>query len=149
MNVEDRLNARRAAWIENQVSETGIDESMIERLVHAFYDRVREDALLGPIFAAKIEDWTPHLQTMRDFWSGVALMSGRYKGRPMPKHFTLPIGEEHFARWLALFEETARTVCPPAAADFFIDRAHRIAESLQLGIAHASGKLGTSLRRAV
>ena len=41
----------------------------------------------------------------------------------------------HFDRWLALFNDTAREVCPPAAAEHFIERAHRVAESLELGIA--------------
>jgi hypothetical protein len=40
----------------------------------------------------------------------------------------------HFARWLALFEQAALKACPPEAADFFVGRAHRIAQSLQLGI---------------
>jgi len=146
--MSERLNARRAAWVEHQLSETGIDEAMIERLVDTFYGRVREDALLGPIFAAKVADWAPHLATMRDFWSGVALMTGRYKGKPMPKHFPLGLEADHFGRWLALFEQTAREVCPSAAAAFFIDRARRIAESLQLGIAYASGKFPHGLPAA-
>ena len=33
------------------------------------------------------------------------------------------------------FEETAREVCPPPAADYFMDRARRIASSFELGIA--------------
>jgi hemoglobin len=32
-------------------AETGIDEAMIARLVEAFYDRVRADVLIGPVFA--------------------------------------------------------------------------------------------------
>ena len=85
----DTAQARRAA-ITSQM-ETGIDEAMIERLVRSFYVRVREDAILGPIFAAKIEDWEPHLQKMFAFWSSVALMSGRYHGQPMARHLPLPI----------------------------------------------------------
>jgi hemoglobin len=38
--------------------------------------------------------------------------------------------EGQFERWLALFEATAREVCEPDAAEFFIDRAHRIADCL-------------------
>ncbi|MDP3369743.1 MAG: preprotein translocase subunit TatC, partial [Brevundimonas sp.] len=40
-----------------------------------------------------------------------------------------------------LFEATADEVCPPAAAAHFIERARRIAESLELGIAGANGVL--------
>jgi len=130
---------RREATSAQVQAETGIDEAMIERLVRAFYERVRADGLLAPIFAAKIEDWEPHLQRVFAFWSSVALMSGRYQGQPMAKHQPLPVDAEHFDRWLALFEHTAREVCPPKAAEHFIERARRVAESLELGIAGAQG----------
>jgi hemoglobin len=72
---------------------------------------------------------------MCTFWSSVALMSGRYHGQPMQKHLPLPVDGRHFDRWLALFETAARDLCPPKAADHFIERARRIAESLEFGIA--------------
>ncbi|MEX1147329.1 MAG: hypothetical protein WEB93_03005, partial [Sphingomonadales bacterium] len=40
-----------------------------------------------------------------------------------------------------LFRATAREVCPGPAAAHFIDRAERIAESLELGIATHNGVL--------
>lgn len=131
--------ARRAAFTADVQARTGIDEAMIDTLVHAFYDRIRSDAVLGPIFAARISDWTPHLERMCAFWSSVTLMSGRYHGRPMQAHAPLPVGGSHFDRWLALFAATARDVCPAAAADYFIERAQTIAESLEMGIATHRG----------
>ena len=119
----------------------GVTEEMIHDLVHAFYGRVRADEVLGPIFEAKIEDWTPHLAKMCDFWSSVILMSGRYHGTPMIAHARLPVEASHFARWLGLFEETALEVCPPEAAALFVDRSQRIAQSLQMGIAVTRGEL--------
>jgi len=130
---------RRAAITARIAQETGIDEIMIERLVRGFYARVQDDPLLGPVFAARIRDWEPHLQRMCAFWSSVALMSGRYHGQPMRAHAPLPIDAAHFDRWLALFEDTARELCPPVAAAHFIERARRIAESLELGIAISRG----------
>ena len=47
---------------------------------------------------------------------------------------SLGLSPEHFERWLALFEATARRVCGPEAALFFVDRAERIADSLQIGL---------------
>lgn len=132
---------RRAKLVEQIRAETGIDEAMIARLVDRFYDRVRVDPLLGPVFSGRISDWGPHLEQMRLFWSSVALMSGVYHGRPMPKHLPLPVDARHFDRWLELFEATAAEVCPPAAAAHFVERARRIAESLELGIAGANGVL--------
>lgn len=131
--------ARRSAFAAGVTERTGIDEAMIERLVHRFYDRIRADAVLGPIFAARISDWEPHLERMCAFWSSVVLMSGRYHGRPMQKHAPLPVGGEHFDRWLALFAETARAECPAAAAELFIEKAGMIADSLELGMATFRG----------
>jgi hemoglobin len=131
----------RAAITAEIVERTGITDAMIERLVHAFYDRVRGDAMLGPIFDDRIEDWEPHLRQMCDFWSSVALLTGRYHGQPMPRHLPLPVDRRHFDRWLELFAETADAVCPAAAAELFKDRARRIAASLELGIAGNAGHL--------
>ncbi len=129
------------------VASTGITEAMIERLVRGFYDKVRADAVLAPVFDARIRDWEPHLQQMCAFWSSVALMSGRYHGTPMVKHQPLPVDADHFDRWLELFEQTAREICPPQAAAHFVERARRIAASLELGIASGQGvMLGTGER---
>ncbi|MBS0234695.1 MAG: group III truncated hemoglobin [Proteobacteria bacterium] len=118
----------------------GIDEELIGTLVDRFYAAVRRDEILGPVFESRIADWDAHLAKLRDFWSSVVLMTGRYKGRPMPVHAAIAeITDAHFERWLALFAETARAVCPPAAAALFIDRSRRIAESLKMGIALSRG----------
>jgi hemoglobin len=113
-----------------------IDEAMVHELVHAFYARVRADDDIGPIFNRVIADnWDAHLERMCDFWSSVMLMSGRYKGNPMVAHMRLKmIRPPHFERWLALFRETARTVCPAEIAELFIGRAENIARSLQMGM---------------
>jgi hemoglobin len=132
---------RRARITEQIRTETGIDEVLIETLVHNFYARVRDDALIGPVFAARVSDWDHHLQRMCLFWSSVALASGRYHGQPMPKHLPLPVEARHFDRWLELFRQTARDVCPPPAANLFIERAGLIAQSLEMGIAAAQGVL--------
>jgi hemoglobin len=136
--------AWRAETTAGTTDQTGIDEPMIEELVRGFYTKVREDALLGPVFAARIADWEPHLERMCAFWSSVALLTGRYRGRPTEKHLPLPVDARHFDRWLALFEETAQELCPPEAARHFVDLAQRIAGSLELGIA---GHNGVLLRR--
>ena len=132
---------RRNLIVADIVERTGIDMAMIERLVRAFYGRARHDPLIGPVFERHVTDWEAHIPRMCDFWSSVALMSGRYHGQPMTAHLPLPIDTPHFDRWLELFAETAREVCPPAAAALFVDRAHRIADSLELGIAAQKGEI--------
>jgi hemoglobin len=119
------------------MARTGLDEGMLTELVHAFYAKVRDDSVLGPIFEARIADWAPHLERMVAFWSSVALMTGRYHGAPVPAHAPLPIGAAHFHRWLALFRETAHEVCTPEGAAHVIERAERIARSLNMAVAQA------------
>lgn len=135
------MDSRKQEAVADIIARTGITEAMIRELVHGFYAKVRQDELLGPIFATRITHWDRHLERMCDFWSSVALMSGRYHGRPMQAHLPLPLDANHFDRWLALFEDTAREVCPPAAAGHFLERARRIAESLELGIAIRHGAM--------
>jgi hemoglobin len=120
----------------------GVTEAMIDDLVHGFYAKVRVDPALAPIFNRVIHDWDPHLAKMCDFWSSVMLMTGRFKGAPMPAHIRIAeIRPTHFARWLCLFRQTAHEVCPPQTAQAFIARAEMIAQSLQLGIAASRGEL--------
>jgi len=132
---------RRARITRDFMEKTGIDDAMIERLVRTFYARVKADPLIGPVFAARIEDWEAHIVKLCAFWSSVALMTGRYHGQPMQAHIELPIASEHFDRWIAMFEATANELCPPHAASHFIERARRIADSLELGIGSREGKI--------
>jgi hemoglobin len=128
-----------------------IDESMIEQLVRGFYTRIREDALVGPVFEARIQDWEPHLQRMCAFWGSVVLGSGTYRGQPMRMHLPLPVDAVHFDRWLELFERTARDLFDEPVALCFIEPARRIATSLEMGIASGQGVLlgrGERFRRA-
>lgn len=134
---------RRAALTARIIEETGLTETVIARVVDRFYDRIRADPVLGPVFAARIADerWPAHLAQMRRFWSSVALMTGDYHGRPMPAHLPLPISGADFDHWLALFRDTATTICTEAGAALLIDRAGRIAASLEMGIAVGRGQM--------
>ena len=63
MSEDARAAAARRAVITAQIqTETAIDEAMIDRLIRGFDARVRDDDVLGSIFAKKIEDSEPHLQ---------------------------------------------------------------------------------------
>ncbi|WP_246849256.1 group III truncated hemoglobin [Rubellimicrobium arenae] len=126
-----RVTSARPAMTSDLMARTGLDEAMLDRLVRRFYGRVRQDEMLAPIFAEVIGDWEPHLRRMVEFWSSVALMTGRYHGRPMQKHLPLPLDSGHFDRWLALFETTAREVCPPEGAAHVIAAAERVALAMQ------------------
>lgn len=134
------LAARRAAATEALAARTGLDEALLESVVRSFYGEARQDPLLGPVFA-RITAWEPHIARISAFWSSVALQTGRYHGQPMEAHLPLALTPAHFARWLELWEATARRLCPEPGAELLIDRARRIADSLGHAIAVRSGAL--------
>ena len=113
-----------------------LDETGLRTLVDRFYDRVRADAELGPIFNDAIHDWPEHLTRLTDFWHSVMLTSGRYKGQPVPAHMQHRerITPELFGRWLGLWASTTDELMTADAAAALQDKAGRIAESLQLAL---------------
>lgn len=129
--AEQKRAEKRAA-----AEELGIDAAFIDRLVETFYGKIRDDALLGPIFAERISDWPPHLSRMKAFWRSVLHNSGEFSGNPMLKHMVIPrLGIGHFARWLELFYETLRENDGTGAASVLVgERARMIADSLLTGI---------------
>lgn len=122
-----------------------INEEQLELLIPRFYVRVRDDALIGPVFNDAIGDWEHHLEKLVAFWSSVMLTSGRYKGNPMAAHLKhLPtITPPMFDRWLALWADVTDEMLPSETAIALQGKAARIAESLKLAlffrIAPASG----------
>lgn len=76
----------------------------IKLLVNTFYDRVRMNQTLGPIFEEVIRDrWPVHLEKMYRFWQTVLLEEHTYFGSPFPPHAKLPVNQEHFDEWLKLW----------------------------------------------
>lgn len=111
-------------------------EAELTLLVERFYEKVREDPSLGPVFDKAIENWPEHLERMSAFWSSVMLTSGRYKGNPAAVHLRHrnEIRPPMFARWLELWFETAGETLDEAGVAGVIAKAERIAESLQMGM---------------
>lgn len=134
-----RVSSARPEMTLAIMQETGLTEDRLTELVHRFYGKVRADERLGPIFADRITDWEPHLARMADFWSSVALMTGRYHGAAVPAHAGLAVNWTHFQHWLALFRDTAHEVCTPEGAAHVITRAERIARSLHMAVQDAQG----------
>ncbi|MGH8214716.1 MAG: group III truncated hemoglobin [Rhodanobacteraceae bacterium] len=111
-----------------------LDESQLAILVDRFYDRVRVDPLLGPVFNRVVDDWDAHKVLMTSFWTTVALRSGHYRGNPLAKHQPLPIGVEHFQRWLALWRETAGELLDIESAALMTGYAERIGYGMRVGM---------------
>jgi hemoglobin len=133
----------KRAEIRANAARIGIDEDYLSVLVETFYERVRADPALGPIFAREIAgDWGPHLARMKAFWASVALNAGSYSGRPVPVHQRLEgVTRGHFAVWLGLFRQTLVDTAPSAeAAGYLMLRAERIAASLQMAMFDRFGR---------
>lgn len=112
-----------------------ITPQTISEMVHRFYGRVREDDVIGPVFARRIENWTPHLERMVDFWRtillGEALFRISPRGGPPVLHKQIEELEyAHFDRWLQLFGEVAAEVFSPEAASIVVSRATQIGAAL-------------------
>lgn len=83
----------------------GIDD--IKIMVNEFYQKVREDELLAPIFNFRLSThWEPHLEKMYTFWNAALFGVKEYNGNPFIKHATMELEKEHFNRWINLFNET-------------------------------------------
>jgi hemoglobin len=109
----------------------GITEEVIRDVVAEFYRRARRDGRLGPVFEAHVHEWEVHLARMNDFWSAALLRTGRYSGRPVERHRSIDgLTAGHFGRWVELFEDTVRDLCPPRQADAFLVRARRMRDGM-------------------
>ncbi|WP_374273785.1 group III truncated hemoglobin [Brevundimonas sp.] len=123
------------------------NDAEIAAVVDLFYDRVRRDPMLGPVFNAAVEDWPRHLHRLKAFWSTVMLASGRYKGDPMAAH--LPHADAMtapaFARWLSLWRATTNELLAAGPALAMQARAERIARNLSRAVVPEtnSGDRGT------
>lgn len=107
----------------------------IELLVNSFYDKVKQDALIGPIFneTAKV-DWNEHLPKLINFWEDLLLGTNKYNGRPFPPHIPLNLKIEHFERWLQLFSKTIDENFYGLKADEAKARALRIAQNFSINL---------------
>jgi hemoglobin len=122
--------------LRDDAAAIGIDEGFIAVLVDTFYARIRQDPVLGPIFAQRVTDWPHHLGRMRAFWGSVLLHTGGFSGNPMLKHIAIPgIGRTEFLHWLDLFGQTLDELARhPDASALILAKARSIADSLYTGI---------------
>ena len=116
----------------------------IVRLVDSFYDRVRADDILAPIFddVARV-DWAGHLPKMYAFWDAVLFGTAGFKGNPLGVHLQLaqltPLGSREFGRWIELFHDTVDALFSGPMADEAKARASRIAIVMQHHIIAGQG----------
>lgn len=109
----------------------------ITDLVDNFYNKVRGDKLLAPIFNERIGDrWPQHLEKMYSFWQTVLLDERTYFGAPFPPHAQLPLDHTHFQQWMLLFIATIDELFEGEKAKEAKWRAARMAELFESKIEH-------------
>ena len=107
----------------------------VKQLVDTFYDKVREDALLNPIFNNVIQEhWPEHMEKMYKFWQTILLEEHTYFGSPFVPHAKLPVEKEHFDRWLQLFFSNIDDQFKGEKAEEAKWRAKKMAEMFQMKI---------------
>ena len=88
------------------------NRSDIELLVTLFYDKVRQDELIGDIFNQAIDNWEEHIKTLSNFWETNLLFVQGYKGNPPKVHTKVDqmtkhaIEQKHFDRWILHWNHT-------------------------------------------
>lgn len=109
----------------------------IENLVNTFYNNIKKDELLAPIFALRISDeqWPIHLEKMYRFWGSLLLHTQNYSGSPFDKHVGLPIDGTHFQHWIELFFKTIDELFEGDVANTAKERAANIARIFEFKLA--------------
>jgi len=84
----------------------------ISLLVNTFYNSIRQDEVLGPIFNTMIaqDRWPEHLEKLMDFWETNLFGVPKFKGNPVEAHLRtdreFKIEQAHFERWVRIWTET-------------------------------------------
>lgn len=117
----------------------------IESLVNHFYEKVRHNTRLGPIFNDIVAvDWDQHLPKMYAFWSSILLDQTWYRGNLILHHTKIhqlyPLSTEDFNEWLTLFHETIDEYFMGEIAEEAKHRSTTIARIMQSKILSSENK---------
>lgn len=121
------------------------DSVDIQFMVDRFYEKIKEDKLVGFIFTDTVKvNWEKHLPIMYGFWENALFYTGSYNGNAMKKHLNInkivQLRKKHFTRWLQLFNQTVDEYFEGEKATLAKQRAHSIATIIQIKIAAESLK---------
>jgi hemoglobin len=112
-----------------------IDRGSIEKVVRKFYTKVLQDEVLAPFFIRalgtdmKNDKWYEHLIMIDNFWLGIMLKEGKYRGDPLIPHiFIGGLTPEIFDQWLKLFKSTLEEVYTPSNVRKFYGKAKGLAK---------------------
>jgi hemoglobin len=122
----------------HRAQAAGLTEPLIRAVIDTFYEKVRRDPTLGPVFNGIIKDeWPAHIERIASFWLTATRLGGNYDGRRfMPAHLAHgAIQAAQLPQWLRLFRESVDEMCPPDGAAVLVDIAERMADSIRMSLA--------------
>ena len=115
-----------------------VTHDTIAAMVDGFYDKIKSDDRLGPVFIGEIGEtnaaWALHLTKMNQFWRAVLLGEHVFKGNPMQAHARIPnLSAADFQLWLKIFQDVVSDMFRHEIAEEIFQKAERIAQSLNMG----------------
>lgn len=116
------------------------DRTDIYLLVKTFYEKIRKDKILGPIFNGIISDWDNHFELLTDFWETQLFLKRKYHGNPITAHQTVDekvghtITPEHFGLWINLWFATIDELFEGETAWVAKNRAQKMSTMLYIQI---------------
>lgn len=128
---------------QHRATAVGLTEALIRKVIPAFYEKVRPDPVLGPVFADAIgDDWDHHIERIIQFWLTATRLGSGYESRNfLPAHLRHgSIRVQQLPRWLELFRETTAEHCSPEAASVLLDIAQRMAETIAVGLSRRQAR---------
>lgn len=114
----------------------------VSRLVLTFYEQIRKDDLLGPIFNQAIpeDEWPTHLVKLTDFWEASLISDKRFFGSPTKAHIGVDkaqnhqISQLHFHRWLEIWVATIDSLFEGSVAEKAKAKARQMATGQYIAI---------------
>ncbi|NBZ88249.1 group III truncated hemoglobin [Stagnihabitans tardus] len=112
-----------------------VTDAEIALVVEEFYEAIRQHPGLGPVFAAHVTDWPAHEAKIAGFWRNAIRSERSYEGNPMRVHAQAgDVRPGMFIPWLGLFDSVLKRNLAPETAAAWSALAHRIGESLMMGL---------------
>lgn len=125
----------------SQFNRTDIETTAdVDQLIDEFYARALIDPIIGFFFTDVAQiDLQKHLPVIKAFWQLQLLGKLGYKGQTFAAHKNLheraALTDDHFHRWLFLFENTIDELFSGPRAEIAKQRARTIARSMLRGLA--------------
>ena len=117
--------------------------SEVAQLVFAFYQNIRADDMLGPVFNGIVNDWDEHYELLTDFWSNNLFAERVYSGNPIlahqqvDQHMKGKMEAAHFGRWLMHWHQTIDQLFEGKNATILKRRAQKMSTFILLKVVGA------------